>query len=147
VSSPTFNIGPGLNKVQSYNISTLCSPSPAPLILYANTTFFYSLSIVDMNSTQSTFTNSFNLQFKFTVTATDKFTLTIIGKYPTYIYTFQMYVFMFNEFEFANQFVKLEHQFFNFTGLALGIGSTVQNTYTASYTTTNSSFMYGLTGF
>ena len=147
VTPTSFNVNSASSKVQSYNISILSSPSAAPLTLYANTTFLYSLSKVDMNSTLGTFSSSFNLQFKFSVTGTDKFTLTISGKYPVYIYTFQIYVFIFNEYIFANNFVKLEHQFFNFTGLALGATSSVQNVYTASYTTTNSSFMFGTTGF
>jgi hypothetical protein len=88
VSPTTFTINSVSNKVQSYNISSLSNPSAAALNLYTNTTFFYSLSTIDMNSTQSTFTNSFNLQFKFAVTATDKFTLTIRGKYPVSIKTF-----------------------------------------------------------
>lgn len=74
------------------------------------------------------------------------FNMTISGKYPLSIIEFEIFVFIFNEVQFSSYFVKLGYQFFNFTGLALGLNSNVQNTYTALFAAANSSFMFGLSG-
>jgi len=123
--------------------------TPAPINLsLTDTVFIHALTDVKLVSTKTPLDNSFEVTYSYRVINTNDFAVKISAKYPVTLSQFQVKVFIYNKADFDSLYIKIYHQSFTFSNLAIGVGANIIQSYTAPYVPASTTdVLFGIQGF